>query len=73
MIHTIDKKKVEEELIKRGWKRGLYHEWIIPHTATWKDMEEQFTEAMLAGIICEREQSNEETKKFLEKYPTKRR
>ena len=68
MIHTIDKAKVELELNRRGWKRSRYHDWLIPDLASFATMEEDWTQAILAGIVCEHEQNQYKHKKFLRNY-----
>jgi hypothetical protein len=73
MTHTLDKVKMEAELFKRGWKYSEYKNWLVPNTATWKTIEEDWTAAVLAGIICEIEQKKEETKEFFKKHPTPKR
>lgn len=73
MIHKLDRSKVEEELLKRGWKRGVYKEWLVPDTASWWTIEEDWTEAVLSGIICELEEKKKKNEEFLKKHPTPKR
>lgn len=73
MTHTIDKTKVEAELVKRGWRRGLYMEWITPSLILPHQFEDDWTAALLAGIVCEHEKKVEENKKFIDKHKTPKR
>ena len=73
MTHKIDKAKVEEELKKRGWKRGIYHEWITPAIYTQTQSEEDWTAAILIGIVCEHEEKIKENQEFLKTHPSPQR
>ena len=73
MGHRIDKSKVEEELIKRGWRRGLYMEWLTPSTSIPHSFEEDWTAAILIGIVCELEDRIVENKKFLADHTSNKR
>jgi hypothetical protein len=70
MIHTINKAKVESELNKRGWKRGQYGEWLMPVSCSPRKVEEDWTAAILIGIVCEFEEKKKDNEEFLRKHPT---
>ena len=73
MSHTLDKSKVEAELLKRGWKRGIYGEWITPAIYSYEQSEKDWTEATLAGIVCVHEERIKQQKEFLRKHPVRQR
>ncbi len=71
--HKLDKAKVEALLLKRGWKRGLNDEWILPLGMTQAEYIRDWEECLLEGVICPAEQQKRYTEAFLKKFPTQRR
>lgn len=73
MNHSINKEKVEAELVRRGWKRGVYKEWVTPLAINTKSFEEDWTAAILAGVECLLEKKIEDNKEFIAKHPSQTR
>jgi len=73
LAHKLDKAKVEEFLNEKGWRRGPHHEWVTPLNMTNSKIEEQWTEAILQGIVCVLEIKKQATEKFIKEHPTARR
>lgn len=73
MTHQLDKDKIRDFLEKRGWKKGSYGEYVRPQHLSDKDVEQEWTEAILQGIVCTFEEKKKETEKFLKEHPTARR
>lgn len=55
-IHTLDRQKVRNELLRRGWKTDKYSNgWIRPIGLTSAQAEDDWISATLAGVECELE------------------
>jgi hypothetical protein len=52
MKHTLDKKKIAEELHKRGWWIGSFNDYVVPLGQSKEQSEKDWEEAILAGIVC---------------------
>lgn len=72
-FHKLDKAKVEKSLNDKGWKRGIYKEWIAPLGSNPAQFELDWYEAILDGIECAFEESRKATIAKLAENPTPKR
>jgi hypothetical protein len=56
VTHRLDKVKIEAALKRRGWRVGVYGEWEAPIDSTKKQREQDWSESVLEGVICDVEQ-----------------
>jgi hypothetical protein len=73
VIHKLNKTKIHEELARRGWTVNQYLAHEAPLNRSPAEQEEDWVQAVLAGIECELEAKLRSNKEFLKKYPTAKR
>jgi hypothetical protein len=71
--HTLNKAKIEAELLKRGWKRDERGDWLTPAIYSREQAERDWTECLLSGVVCDLEEKKKDTEEFLKKHPTAKR